>query len=213
LPTRVVLAGSGSKNPAVTSILATVLHAPTYSLSATGMETGSIEGDEFDVRARDDDDNDDDAKVETTSAALGAGYKAAWVYAREMQRRGALEDSVGPFSRFLEAKLEAQSRGGGGGSRPHLARTEPITVDVEKQPESSSSSSLESRRRPVAHNLEHRRSSSSYTLDPATHPQNGQNSHSRNSSIYSSTTSIFSSVPNYSAVETAPKTGGGVRQR
>ncbi|GAA5821944.1 hypothetical protein JCM11491_000594, partial [Sporobolomyces phaffii] len=28
LPTRVVLAGSGSKNPAVTSILATVLHAP-----------------------------------------------------------------------------------------------------------------------------------------------------------------------------------------
>ncbi|GAA5961933.1 hypothetical protein JCM3765_006442 [Sporobolomyces pararoseus] len=193
LPTRIVLVGSASINPAMTSVLSTILGAPAYLSRATGLKRSTVEGEDLEEYCRGKEKSSKERK-KTSAAALGAGYRAAWVW----ERKNEGIEEVGSYESFLEKKLEAQAivEAEGGGidpieSQAHSLPTQRIDDDPleeEKYPISSVASQLPSI--PVTERSQQRRSSSIYTL-----ASSSAQTHSRKSSIYSSATSLFSSAP------------------
>jgi xylulokinase len=194
LPTRIILVGSASVNPAMVSILSTIMNAPTYLLLATGLKRSFFEGE--DVEEYQGREEGSKERKKTSASALGSAYKAAWIWEREM--KGAKE--VGSFGKYLKEKLEAQESGRGGiDSQEDQAQSQHVStyqylpedspLDEEKYPISSFSPPVV----PFTNHRSHqRRSSSIYTLASSS---STTQTHSRHGSIYSSATSIFSSAP------------------
>ncbi|GAA5875776.1 hypothetical protein JCM16303_003992 [Sporobolomyces ruberrimus] len=188
LPTRIVLVGGGSINPAMCSILSTIMGTSAYLLEASGLKRSRVEGEDLgEFGTRGEEGGRELERKKTSGAALGAAYKAAWSYARCEQGGGTRMS----FNDFLAGKLEAQL--GGGGSSIEEAQHETIEVGVRVPSDDSDEYSRAPLDKiyasPVTGRSHHRRSSSIYTLDSS------QFTHSRNSSIYSSATSLFSIPP------------------
>ncbi|GAA5983073.1 hypothetical protein JCM5350_006804 [Sporobolomyces pararoseus] len=193
LPTRIVLVGSASINPAMTSVLSTIFGAPAYLSHATGLKRSTVEGEDLVEYYRGKEKSLKERK-KTSAAVLGAGYRATWIWSRES--KGIVE--VGSYENFLEEKLKAQdvfeAEGGGIhsiGSQAQFLPTQRIddnSLEEQKYPISSVSSQFPPI--PVTERSYQRRSSSIYTL-----ASSSAQTHSRKSSIYSSATSLFSSAP------------------
>ncbi|GAA5922173.1 xylulokinase [Sporobolomyces koalae] len=170
LPTRIVLTGGASVNPAMSSILSTVFNAPTYLLAASKQQWNDVEEDDSDGL----DAGKPKMSVKRTSAVLGSAYKAAWVFA-------SVKGQKQPFNNFLKSKLEMHSDAVG--LQPPIKYPDECFEDY---PISSVSHFVP--RRSL-----HARTSSMHTIGSSTHY-----SFSRNSSIsgyYSSTTSAFTPPP------------------
>ncbi|GAA5964251.1 hypothetical protein JCM21900_001802 [Sporobolomyces salmonicolor] len=106
LPTRLVLVGPAGQNPAMSSILATIFNAPAFLPLASGLRREAVQGEEIaeSYVGRE----GAPERKKTTSSALGAGYKAAWAWARS-------EGEARSFGQFLERMIEgmgSEERGG-----------------------------------------------------------------------------------------------------
>ncbi|CEQ42167.1 SPOSA6832_03959, partial [Sporobolomyces salmonicolor] len=97
LPTRLVLVGPAAQNPAMSSILATIFNAPAFLPLASGLRREAVQGEEIaeSYVGRE----GASERKKTTSSALGAGYKAAWAWARS-------EGEELSFGQFLERMIE-----------------------------------------------------------------------------------------------------------
>ncbi|GAA5895494.1 hypothetical protein JCM5296_006781 [Sporobolomyces johnsonii] len=91
LPTRLVLVGPAAQNPAMSSILSTIFNAPAFLPLASGLQREAVQGEEIEEGYVGREDASERKK--TTSSALGAGYKAAWAWARTQGE----EQSFGQF--------------------------------------------------------------------------------------------------------------------
>ncbi|GAA5896228.1 xylulokinase [Sporobolomyces salmoneus] len=210
VPTRLVVTGEASTNPAIDSILSTVFSAPTYLLLASGEKRSRVEGEDLEeyVGTRREKRGFEEERLKTSAAALGAGYKAAWVWTMTRTKEAGGEGQGMEFGEFLREELEAQEKGrhlneaqlvdhGGGGG---------VSFDQEEQYPISSVSTNQ-----FPSSRDHRRSSSVFTLDSTF---SGLAPHSRHGSIYSTTTSIFSTPPSVAeSVEAKKQTYSEIARR
>jgi len=174
VPTRIVVVGEMSQNPAVSSILSTVLGAPAYLLESTGAKRNRVEGEEVIESGKGGGKKRE--KLKTSAASLGSGYKAAWSY---YKKQGGKKG----YNEWLKTMLDAQNE--------HDQLGNPFEVENSQYPVSSSST-LPPHSIPSTPQ-QHKRLDSGYTTVSSRHSLEGN--HSRKSSSATSSSTFTSSTP------------------
>ncbi|KPV78672.1 uncharacterized protein RHOBADRAFT_51111 [Rhodotorula graminis WP1] len=132
-PSHLILVGEAAENPALSSLVSTIFHSPTFLPLAGGLKSCALgqvglKGGEAHAEFEQD-------RQKTTAAALGSAYKAAWAHAR------AAHGVKVPFATFLSRAVEAQALEIDGGS----ASTTSAGAKVEQHHRSGGSSAAASR--------------------------------------------------------------------